>query len=309
MTRTAIVVMLAIAGVPLVAQTTRFRTGVAAVRVDALVTDGRRPLTGLAASNFELRDNGVVQKITDVSQETLPLNIICALDVSGSVEGMPLSQLKEGVTALVDALGAKDRAALMTFHNRLKVHTPLTGDRDRLRALVHDVKAGGSTSLFDAVFAGLALRDRRDGDDGRTLLLLFSDGRDTASWLTARKAIDAVRRNDVVVYPVTIRAIRPMITVQGKPISVDRMRPEPSQRFLDALADTSGGRVAYASSESALRTMFLDVLAEFRQRYVLSYEPAGVPGSGWHTIEVKLKGRSGEVRARRGYFARLGNDE
>ena len=60
----------------------------------------------------------------------------------------------------------------------------------------------------------------------------------------------------------------------------------------------------YASSEGALGRTFLDVLAEFRQRYVLSYEPSGVPQTGWHTIDVKLKGRAGDIRARRGYYAR-----
>ena len=235
MTRAAIALFVAISGVPMHAQTPRFRTSVAAVRVDALVTHDRRPVSGLAASNFELRDNGVLQRITDVSHETLPLNVICILDVSGSVEGAPLRQLKDGVTALVEALGAKDRAALMTFAERLQLHAALTSDRDRLLAVVRDVKAGGSTSLFDAVFAAIALRE---ADDGRTLMLLFSDGQDTSSWLTARKVIAAARRTDVVIYPVTVRMIRP-----GLPLKPGRPeRPEPSQRFLDALADDTGGR-------------------------------------------------------------------
>ena len=80
-------------------------------------------------------------------------------------------------------------------------------------------------------------------------------------------------------------------------------RQEPSERLLDTLADDTGGRVVYASDESALESTFLSVLQEFRQRYVLSYTPEGVSTTGWHTIEVKLKGRSGDVRARRGYFA------
>jgi len=62
------------------AQTPRFRTGVAAVRVDALVTDGKRPVAGLTTANFELKDNGVTQRITEVQYESLPLNVICALD-------------------------------------------------------------------------------------------------------------------------------------------------------------------------------------------------------------------------------------
>ena len=79
---------------------------------------------------------------------------------------------------------------------------------------------------------------------------------------------------------------------------------EPSERFLEALADETGGRVVHAADEAALGTTFLRVLDEFRQRYVLSYTATGVAERGWHTIEVKLRGQSGEVRARRGYFAK-----
>ena len=163
-----LIALTAVAGASLLGQSPRFRAGVAVVRVDALVTGGGgRPITGLTAANFELRDNGVPQRIIDISQESLPLNLFTLLDLSGSVEGPPLEQLKEGVTALIDALGEKDRAALLTFASRIELQSPLTADRDRLRELVRGMKARGSTSVFDAVFAGLAMRE---SDDGRALL-------------------------------------------------------------------------------------------------------------------------------------------
>lgn len=298
-----LILLTAVAGASVLGQSPRFRAGVAVVRVDALVTGGGgRPITGLTAANFELRDNGVPQRIIDITQESLPLNLFTLLDLSGSVEGPPLEQLKEGVTALIDALGAEDRAALLTFASRIELQSPLTADRDRLRQLVRGMKARGSTSVFDAVFAGLAMRE---SDEGRALLILFSDGKDTSSWIPAAKVIDIARRADVVIYPVTLRMVARPMTINGRPVRPeDVMRQEPSYRFLDALADDTGGRLVYAGSEAALRKTFLDVLAEFRQRYVLVYEPAGVEKAGWHSIDVKLRGRSGDVRARRGYFAR-----
>jgi VWFA-related protein len=289
--------VMALSCLGLSAQDARFRSQVAGVRVDALVTDGRRPVTGLTAANFELRDNGVLQTITDVHHETLPLNVVCAFDVSGSVAGVPLGHLKEGLRGVISALGHDDRAALLTFAERIALHSALTGDRARLRALADGVAAGGTTSLFDAVFAGLALRET---DAGRTLLLLFSDGRDTSSWLTARKLVESARRTDVVIYPVTIRSI-PLVMLNGRVLT--RQRQESSERLLDALADETGGRVVYATDEAALEKTFLEVLTEFRQRYVLSYTPTGVSDTGWHATQVKLRGKSGDVRARRGYFA------
>ncbi len=259
------------------------------------------------------------QEITDVSLETLPLNLICVLDVSGSVSGPPLANLKDALTALIDALAPADRAALVTFSERLQIHTPLTSDRSRLRSLVERVEAGGATSVIDAAFAGLALREV---DEGRTLMLLFSDGRDTSSWLSARTVLDAARRTDVVMYPVNARMTNalnlpqhlvpfgdadnrnpPSVPRQTTPISGSRFRDEVADSLLEAFADETGGRMFSAEGEGALRKTFLNVLAEFRQRYVLSYTPAKVPADGWHTLEVKLRGRRGQVKARRGYFA------
>ena len=283
------------------AQNPQFKSGTAAVRVDALVTDGRRPVRGLTAASFELRDNGVRQTITDVHHETLPLNVICALDVSSSVAGEPLEDLKREYSALIDALATEDRAALLTFANRIALHSALTGDRARLQALVGQLATGGTTSLFDALFSALALRET---DEGRTLLILLSDGRDTSSWLTARKLVDAARRTDVVVYTVTTQAPTRLLSFKSPSRAAIPQRQEPSERFLEALADETGGRVVHAADEAVVGTTFLRVLDEFRQRYVLSYTATGVAERGWHTIEVKLRGQSGEVRARRGYFAK-----
>ena len=223
------------------------------------------------------------------------------LDVSGSVAGAPLAHLKKGLLGVISALAGEDRGALLTFASRIELKSALTADRARLRALADNIETGGTTSLFDAVFSALALRE---SDEGRTLVLLFSDGRDTSSWLTARKLIDSARRTDVVLYPVTIRTVVPFVTAQGKPLVNPRQRAEPSERLLEALAEDTGGRVVYATDEAALEATFLEVLREFRQRFVLSYVPSGVSDDGWHAIGVKLRGRSGDVRARRGYFAR-----
>ena len=280
----------------------QFKTGIEVVRVDALVMAGRQPVTGLTAADFDVRDSGVKQTVTDLSFERLPLNIICVLDVSGSVQGEPLRRLREGTAAIIDALAAGDRAALIAFSNRLTVHTPLTEDKARLRAALASVEANGATSVLDATFAGLALRD---ADPGRTLLLLFSDGVDTASWLPARRVIDAARRTDVVVYPVSVRS-GPLVTIVRMPSGTQAPIREPSnpvaEDLLEALADETGGRRFVVERQTDLREAFLDVVKEFRQRYVLTYVPTGVPAPGWHPLEVRVKGRSAQVTARRGYF-------
>jgi VWFA-related protein len=288
----------------LLVQTPRFTTGVAAVRVDVIVTNGNRPVAGLSAADFDVRDNGVVQRVADVNRETLPLNVICVLDVSSSVRGPALIQLKSGMRALIDALAAGDRAALVTFSERLHLHTPLTGDREKLRALIQTVQAGGATSVLDAAFTGLALRE---ADPGRTLMLILSDGRDTASWLTVRRVLDTARRTDVVIYPVTAR-LGSSDKLPGAPVPRYRGTTDEGERLLEAFADETGGRVFRADNERGLEKAFTAVLSEFRSRYVLTYTPENVGADGWHTIEVKLRRKAGDVKARRGYFAMPARD-
>jgi VWFA-related protein len=278
---------------PLDAQSPRFSTGIDGVRVDVLVTNRRSPVFGLSRDDFELRDNGVLQRITDVSRETLPINLICVLDASGSVAGQPLRDLREAARLLYSSLGPADRGALLTFSHRVRLHATLTNDRDRLRRLVDDVRPSGTTAFLDAVFGGLALRE---SDPGRTLLLLFTDGNDNASWLQATDVLEAVRSSDVVIYPV--KSIDRRFFSSG---TIDIPGAGEAERLLHALADESGGRVIDAESGDRLSRTFLAVLEEFRQRYVLSYTPTGVASSGWHTIDVTLRGQQGQVKARRGY--------
>jgi Ca-activated chloride channel homolog len=285
----------------------RFSTGVEVVRVDALVTNGNRPLTGLGPGDFDLRDNGVPQTVTGVSRERLPLNVICALDASGSVGGAPIQQLKDAAATLIDALAGDDRAALVTFSERLQIHSRLTGDRAALRSVVANIQAGGATALFDAMFASLALRET---DEGRTVLLVFSDGLDTASLLTARQVLEASRRTDVVIYPITARqptsSVLPLTT--NRRVVVDPAAARMNSQFAKAgklferFAEETGGRVFQATAGS-LRATLIEILDEFRQRYMLTFTPSGVAQPGWHTLDLRLRGRAGEVKARRGYFS------
>jgi VWFA-related protein len=262
----------------------QFRVRADAVRVDVLVRDGRRNVAGLRASDFELRDNGVVQQIAQLEIEAMPLNVINVYDVSASVRGTAMADLREASEAVIDELRPVDRAALLAFSDDLRLVSDLSHDMGAIKAGLSTLTTGGRTRLRDAVFAGMALRDE---GLGRTLVLVFSDGYDTASWIERRDVIEVAQRADVVIYPVFIDRAE-----------VSRKRSLP---FLKELASETGGRVVPAASTDRLQRAFAEILDEFRQRYVLSYSPA--PASpGWHRIDVSLKRRKGAVTARRGYF-------
>jgi Ca-activated chloride channel family protein len=284
----------------------KFRSGVDLVRVDALVTADRKPVTGLSVADFELRDNGVPQTLTFASLESLPLSVVFALDTSGSVAGQRMRHLAQAVDVLLNGLRDQDRAALVTFSHRVWLRTPLVTEFSRIRAAIATAETVGGTSLYDAVYAALAIAEVQDA---RPLVVIFSDGLDNTSWLTADAVQSAARRGGAVVYSVAVGAReQPLFqtTISGTSVVT---RPAGSRSeyvrgqtdFLDALASATGGRVLKADTTVNLPAAFEEVLREFRTRYVLTYSPHGVDAPGWHRIELRVKGRRVDIHARAGY--------
>ncbi|HTH01072.1 MAG TPA: VWA domain-containing protein [Vicinamibacterales bacterium] len=285
--------------------TQRFKSGTIGVRVDVLVTHGKELVRGLTARDFELRDEGVLQNVSEIEVEQIPLNLILAFDTSGSVAGDRLRSLVQAGQSLLDRLRPDDRVALVSFATRVRLLAPLTPSRQQIQGAFATLAAQGATSLRDAAFAALALRD---ADPVRTLVLIFSDGADTASWLGSSAVIEAAKRTDAVVYAVAIAEQRNAYAISAKSgtsgiVQRTVITVEEAGKFLDHLTEETGGRVMFANSNKDLRATFTQTLAEFRDRYVLSYTPTGVSPTGWHRLDVKLKGKSGKVTARRGYFA------
>ena len=284
----------------------RFTSQAVAVRVDVLVTEDKKPVSGLTAADFELRDAGVVQDVKQIDVEQLPLNLVLTVDTSQSVEGTRMTSLLDAARGLVAALREPDRVALLSFSTRVRLLSPLSASRPQITAALNQLSASGATSLRDAVFSALALRQ---DDPGRTLVLVFSDGNDTSSWLTTPRVMDAAKRTDAVVYAIGIRQQGTYTGYTVSPLSraptvVNRTETiEQMGEFLRKVTEETGGRALFASTDRDLRGTFARTLDEFRSRYVLSYTPAGVPSTGWHPLSVKLKSKRGNVTARRGYVA------
>jgi len=283
-----------------------FRVNVDAVRVDVLVMDGNRPVAGLSPADFELRDSGVLQLMESVSYEDVPLSMMLALDASGSVRGQPLDDLKHAGATAAGLLKPGDRGAVLTFAEEVDLASDWTADHQQIAGAIERTQAAGSTALHDAAYAALTLRDPQPG---RLLILIFSDGDDTASWLSGQTVIDAARRSDAVVYTVGLRnAAAGKLGYladfrSGPQLEIPPVLPrELAKSFLTALAEQTGGKYIAIERSDQLRKTFAQIVAESRTRYLLTYIPAGVETGGWHPIEVKLKGRKGQVVARRGYL-------
>jgi Ca-activated chloride channel family protein len=280
----------------------RFRSGVDVVTVDVLVTDGARTVTGLAVDDFELRDSGVAQTIDTVTVATVPVSMLLALDTSNSVEGLTLTHLKEAASAAVHALARDDRAAVLTFADAVTLRAPWGAPSATTHDAIEGATAGGATSLYDAAYAALTLGDDQPGR--RPLVVLFSDGGDTSSWLPARAVLERARRTDAVVYLVALRTPRFDTRLEyrsGIELWSGNGGFSTAAPPVVELATLTGGQVVVADRPERLRDAFAAAVTQFRTRYLITYRPQGGSSTGWHPIEVRLHAKRGTVTARRGY--------
>jgi Ca-activated chloride channel homolog len=273
----SLLLLMLLAQAPVSAPQTVFRSGVEVVELDVSVTRGGLPVQGLTSRDFALTDNGVAQDVQSVTLDRLPLSVTLVLDISRSVAGDRLTHLVQAGRGLVAALRPDDRAALITFSHVVDVPVSMTGDLQEVVAALGAIKANGATALRDAVHLALELQPR---DRTRPLVLIFTDGMDTTSWLGSAAVLDSARRVGVVVHAVRVAA----------------------DPFLDRLTEASGGRTWSASSDRELRELFTRALDEMRARYLLTYSPRGVARPGWHELKVKLKNGGADITARPGYF-------
>lgn len=273
-----------------------FKVEVQNVYLDVFVERDGEPITDLKEDNFIVLDNGVPQEFEIVESDAVSLSVLLVLDVSASVMGRKLSHLRSAAHAFVRGLKERDEAGLLTFSREVKVQKPLGSDFSLLQEALDSTAQGGPTALNDALYVGLKLLEAAKG---RPLLLLFTDGLDTSSWLAESDVMKMARSSQALIYAVGVRSTEGVYLgrrmMQGSALE--------SSRLLKNLTEASGGKVWFADSTEELEEIYLGILSEMGTRYVLTYQPQSVLEPGWHTIEVRLKGRKpGRVRVRSGYM-------
>jgi VWFA-related protein len=293
--RPATFVLVGLIGLPAATQPAppTFTTQVETVYLDAFVTHGGTPVAGLSAADFDVRDNGVRQNVRLEEVSRVPITATLAFDVSGSLEGERLAQLRAAGHAFVQHLTEADQAGLLAFSQELRLAVPHTRDAAALHKGLDAFQTGGETALYDALYAGLGL----PSEAGRTLLVVFTDGEDNISWLDAEQVLAVAESSNTLVHVVGLwpEAARTPGR-EGRSLG-----PGPHEQALARIVTATGGRLWNAQSTSLPKT-FVGILDELRARYLLAYEPLGVPRAGRHRLEVHVRGGKGQVRARPGYF-------
>jgi len=277
----ALAILILIGAFSRAAQITTVTVKTEEVCIDMLVTDHGKPVTDLREADFKVFDNGVLQEIEYLGFRQTPIDAILVLDMSASVAGESLDNLKNAGHQFLVALKKDERAALITFSDVISLRSQLSNDVERIDDALIQTKPIGDTSLIDACYAGLMLAESKSS---RPLLVVFSDGLDTFSWLSEEMVLEFAKRSNAVVDAVSVSQL-------------------PDQTFLRNLTKLTGGTIFEIESARNLSSVFLGILEEFRQRYLLTFSPRGVSKSGWHELKIQTKIRNLKIKARPGYQA------
>jgi VWFA-related protein len=299
-----------LAGVAVAAQQPTFRGTADNVRVFTTVTDrDGRLVTTLEQKDFEIRDEGKPQPITLFDNSPQPIRLIVLLDVSGSMEGN-LQLLRDSSGELFKRLRSDDAIRLGTFGHDVTISPTFTRDPAELRAsLPRAIAPDAPTPLWRAVDEGLAIFKNRDEDDGRPVILVLSDGKDSGpigfrpKFVSQVEVIDRARELGVMVYGIGMRSRgrQQMPGLGPGGLQAALMSDWPDPGLARAAEETGGGYLEIRAGQD-LGAAFAQVADELHSQYLLGFVPPKRDGKV-HEIEVRTAVRGLKPRARKSYVA------
>jgi Ca-activated chloride channel homolog len=264
------------------------RVDVDVVQVTVTVTDGRgRFVREIPKAAFHVFEDGHPQAISHFTSEDVPLELVAAVDISGSMApAMP--KLKIAVKEFLGNVPGQDQVTLLGFNDTIFTVTRKTTDpAERIKA-VDRLAPWGSTALYDVLLRGVEILGRQAG---RKALVVFTDGEDQGSHATITDVERRLQSSDVTLYMIG----------QGRGVTM-----EPLRRIMDRLATPTGGRALFTDSIDELHNAFAELLDELSNQYLLGYQSSNTKRDDqWRKIKVDVDGHH-EVRARQGYRAIAG---
>ena len=262
------------------------RTRTEAVLVPVIVTRGGEFVRGLKQQDFEIVEDGVKQSIASVASEDAPLDLVLAIDVSGSMEHA-LQDVKRAVKQLLAKLRPGDAATLVGFNDTMFLAAEREKDQQARERAVELLSAWGGTALYDATIKAL---DMVSQEWGRKGIVIFSDGDDRNSLTSRETAAARVAASDAMLYSIGF----------GGAATVPNLRAK-----LESYATATGGRAFFPHRTQELDGVFDQVVSELANQYVLSYSSTNLKqDNAWRKISVRVR-RAGkfDIRARDGYRA------
>jgi VWFA-related protein len=261
-------------------------TTVQAVQVTVSVLQGGRFISSLPQSAFTIHEDGRPQTVNSFIAEDGPLELVVAVDISGSMkEALPT--VKKAVQTFLSAVPPNNYVTVLAFNEEVfEVSRRAIGAAERSKA-IDQLEAWGSTVLHDALMRGL---DVLDEQAGRKALVVFTDGEDRGSNSGLAEVERRLEGSDATLYMIG----------QGRGTSAESLK-----RLMERLSEPTGGRALFTDRLDELSSAFQSLLEELRHQYLLGYQSSNSAKDGtWREIKVEVAG-PGRVRARRGYRAVL----
>lgn len=289
-------------------------TTVVTVPVSVMDRNGRF-IPGLEQDQFHLFEDGVEQRIAFFENAEQPFTIALMLDVSDSTKEK-LAQIKSAATEFVTELKENDRVMIVVFDKNVTVLCDPTSDRRLVTLAIDRLRAGGGTSLYDAVDL-MAVRQLKK-IRGRKAIVLFTDGVDTTSNSASYDStLRAAAELDALIYSIQYNTLsdvarsqsssvppgemgNQVVTSRGEPLSVAYKR---AGTYLQALSDKTAGRFYYAAGLNYLKGIFSRIAAELREQYSVGYYPSNKSeDKKKREVRIRVSVPNAALRYRRAYI-------
>ena len=272
----------------------QFRVTVDLISLNVTVTDARsRFVTELLQKDFAVYEDGISQEISIFSREDLPIRLMLLMDTSASMdEKMTFAQ--EAAVNFVKTMKEDDLTEVMEFGSKPHVLQPFTADSEKLSQAIRMTQAGGTTSLYNALYIALKNLNRRREDIRRQAIVVLSDGEDTSSLVSFEQVMELTKDTDVVIYTVSLR--RPSAR-RGRAFSE-------AEHVLKKLAEETGGQWFFPNEIQELDSVYEKISTELKSQYNLGYISNNPKRDGsWRRVVVQTGFPDLIVRTKLGYYA------
>ena len=260
----------------------------------------------LKREDFEILEDGVKQEIAYFAPVDNPFTVAILIDTSRSVL-FDLQDIQEAAIAFVDKMRPKDRALVVSFSSETTVLAEPTSDHEKLHEAIRSAKPGGNSRVYDAI--NFVLNKQLAGIEGRTALILFTDGVDNGSTASLDGTLKQVVRSESLIYPVQfstydyMKARSPSSSFKPAEGSGFSERDyQLGETLMLYLARISGTGVYPAFDISDLEKAVASIVDELHNEYSIAYYPRSSAQPGvLRKLQVRVNQPQLVVRARFGY--------
>jgi len=292
----AAVLAMAAAGV-VAAQQPAFRSGVDLVSLNVTVMEGTHYITDLEQKDFNVFEDGVKQDVTFFNKSNLPIALALLLDTSASMD-TKLPTAQEAAIGFAKRLRSQDLAEVIDFDNRVTVLQQFTSSPQDLETAIRRTSAGGSTSLYNAVY--IALKDlkkvvaKNTDEIRRQAIIVLSDGEDTSSLLPFEEVLDLAKRSETAIYSVGLR---------DNELGGGSRSFKEAEFVLRQFAQQTGGRSFFPNQLNDLNGVYGQISDELSSQYTVGYTSKNPKRDGaWRRVVVQIGRQGVAARTKQGYF-------